>query len=159
MIQVYVKGAVLDQVSDMPYILLQTSDKKDTIPISVGPAEATSIIMALEGIKASRPMTHDLLVHFFTTHGFFAEKIEIYDLVGRKFFAKLIYKKGWRRFKLELRPSDGLAMAVRLGTPVFIKEDLVKKAGALMEMYEGDRFFKQDKMHFNLHMFDDSENT
>ena len=154
MIQVFINGAVLDQVSDMPYILLHTEDKKYTIPISVGPAEATAIIMALEGIKTTRPLTHDLFVHFISMHNFKVLRIEIYEFINRKFYCKLLYKKGLRQFKIELRPSDGLALAVRLGTPIYIKPDICKEAAGIMKMYETDRFLDPENIRFDVKMFD-----
>ncbi|MBN1525549.1 MAG: bifunctional nuclease family protein [Spirochaetales bacterium] len=154
-VRVNIKGAVLDQVSDMPYILLNTEDKKYTIPISVGPAEATAVIMALEGIKTTRPLTHDLFVHFISMHGFKILRIEIYDLINTKFYSKLLYKKGFRQFKIELRPSDGLALAVRLGTPIFINPEICEEASGIMKMYESDRHFKQDNVRFDVKMYDE----
>ncbi|HEQ72418.1 MAG TPA: bifunctional nuclease family protein [Spirochaetia bacterium] len=147
--KVSVKGVILDQVSDMPFIILQTEDKKKTVSIGVGPAEATAIIMALEGIRAARPLTHDLFVHFLSRHGFAVEKIAIYNMTGKKYYSKLYYRKGLRRFKLELRPSDALALAVRLDSPIFIKREIIDEQAALGHYYESDKFYKGDASLFD----------
>ena len=140
--KVTVKGVILDQVSDMPFIILQTENKKRSVSIGVGPAEAIAIIMALEGLQASRPLTHDLLVHFFALHRFFVQRVEIYEMKGAKYYAKLFYRKGLRKFRLEVRPSDGLAIAVRLKTPIFVKEEII--AGQLNHrgLYESNDFLR-----------------
>jgi bifunctional DNase/RNase len=146
--KVFVKGVILDQVSDMPFIILQTDDKKKNVSIGVGPAEAIAIIMALEGIKATRPLTHDLFVHFFLLHRFKVEKVEIYEMVGTKYYAKLYYRKGLRHFKLELRPSDGLALAVRLQTPIFIRKEIIEEQTNHRHLFEGGALYKGDASLF-----------
>jgi bifunctional DNase/RNase len=140
--KVLVKGVILDQVSDMPFIILQTEDKKRNISIGIGPAEAIAIIMALEDMPAGRPLTHDLLVHFFLLHRFKVEKVEIYEMSGTKYFARLHYRKGFRRYRVEVRPSDGLAVAVRLNTPIFVKDEIIEAQTNHSGLYESTDFFR-----------------
>ena len=147
--KVSVKGVILDQVSDMPFIILQTEDKKKTVSIGVGPAEATAIIIALEGIKATRPLTHDLFAHFISRHGFKVDKIDIYSMSGAKYYSKLCYRKGLRRYKLELRPSDALALAVRLQTDIFIKKEIIDEQTKITHFFESDKYYKGDASLFD----------
>jgi bifunctional DNase/RNase len=147
--KVSVKGVILDQVSNMPFIILQTEDKRNSVSIGVGPAEATAIIMALEGIKATRPLTHDLFAHFLSLHRFKVKKIEIYNMSGNKYYAKLYYRKGIKYFKLDLRPSDGLALAVRLQTPIFVKKEIIEEQSNISFLYESDKFYKGDASLFD----------
>ncbi|MBN2352301.1 MAG: bifunctional nuclease family protein [Spirochaetales bacterium] len=137
-----VKGVILDQVSDMPFIILRTDDNKRNVSIGVGPAEAIAIIMALEGMRATRPLTHDLFVHFFLVHRFKVERVEIYEMNGSKYFAKLFYRKGLRHYRIEVRPSDGLALAVRLKTPIFVKEEIIEGQTNHRGLFENNHFFR-----------------
>lgn len=147
--RVSVKGVILDQISDMPFIILQTEDRKKTVSLGVGPAEATAIIMALEGIKATRPLTHDLFAHFLKRHGFSVEKIDIYGMNGNKYFTKLYYRKGLRHFKMELRPSDALALAVRLETPIYIKKEFIDAQADFQNFADSDRYYRGDVSLFD----------
>jgi bifunctional DNase/RNase len=146
--KVSVKGVIIDQISEMPFIVLQTDDKKRNVSIGVGPAEAIAIIMALEGMKASRPLTHDLFVHFFLLHRFKVERVEIYEMNGAKYFAKLHYRKGLRRFKLEVRPSDGLALAVRLQTPILVNTEIIEGQTNHHGLFISENYFKGDAAPF-----------
>ena len=146
--QLAVKGVIIDQISDMPYIILKTADGKQAVSIGVGPAEAIAIIMALDGMKASRPLTHDLFVHFFLLHRFRVERVEIYEMIGTKYFARLHYRKGLRRHQLELRPSDALALAVRLRTPIFVNSRVIEKQIDVSRLFEDGAYFRGDASLF-----------
>jgi len=126
MIRLKIKGLIFNPTSNTPFVLLQTEDEKMILPLSIGPFEASSIIIAMEGIKTPRPLTHDLFIHFFKQHGFKIENIKIYDCLKGKYYAKLHYKKGFKRFAVEIRPSDGLALAVRFSVPIYIKDEIVE---------------------------------
>ena len=143
-----VKGVIIDQISDMPYIILKTEDGKQAVSIGVGPAEAIAIIMALDHLKAPRPLTHDLFVHFFLLHRFRVEKVEIYKMVGSKYFARLYYRKGLRRHQLELRPSDALALAVRLRTPIYVSRGIIEQQLDLGRLFEDGTYFRSDPSLF-----------
>jgi len=144
MVRVFIKGVILDQVSDMPFIILQTEDKKKCMSLGIGPAEATAIIMAMEGIKAPRPLTHDLFAHFLARHHFVVDKVEIYDILDTKFYARLHYHRGFRKFMLELRPSDALALAVRLQTPIFVKKEIIEAQLNVNSIYQTDKYLQGD---------------
>ncbi len=146
--QLSVKGVIIDQISDMPSIILKTADGKKAVSIGVGPAEAIAIIMALDGMRASRPLTHDLFVHFFLMHRFKVEKVEIYRMIGAKYYAKLYYRKGLIHHQLEVRPSDALALAVRLRTPIFVNQGIIEKQTGLGRLDEDGTYFKGDESLF-----------
>ena len=109
----------------MPAVLLVTPEEDRVISIGVGPFEASAIIVALEGLNPPRALTHDLLSVFFKTHGFKADMVHLYNYVDGKYFTKLHYRKGFRRYKVEVRPSDASALAVRMDTPIFVSEDVL----------------------------------
>ncbi|MBN1797035.1 MAG: bifunctional nuclease family protein [Spirochaetales bacterium] len=125
MIQLHIKGILLDQITGEPQVVLSTADDSYSFPINIGPSEANAIIIALEGIKPPRPLTHDLMIRFLTKHGFKIQALEIYAFIENKYYSRLLYKKGLRHYTMEIRPSDGLALVVRLGIPVRLHKGLL----------------------------------
>lgn len=122
-----VKGIALDRDTELPIVLLQTTDKRSIVPISIGPFEASAIIIEIEGVHPPRPLTHDLLSHFFNKHNFFIIRLEIYDEIDESYLAKIYYKKGLRTYKIEVRPSDGIAMAIRAEAPIYTYPHVLNK--------------------------------
>jgi bifunctional DNase/RNase len=125
MIGLRIKDILLDQGTGEPHVILETEDNAIFFPLSIGPSEANAILVALEGIKVPRPLTHDLIVRFFCRHGFKIEFLEIYAFIENKYYARLWYKKGFKRYNMEIRPSDGLALVVRLGIPIKLQKGLL----------------------------------
>jgi bifunctional DNase/RNase len=125
MIQLHIKEILLEENSGEPHIILSTSDDSHSLPIDIGPSEANAIIIALEGIKPPRPLTHDLIIRFLTRHGFKIESLEIYAYIENKYYSRLWYKKGFKNYSMEMRPSDGLALVVRLGIPINLHEGIL----------------------------------
>lgn len=124
MIRYHVKGIALDKKTKMPLLLLKNSLEESLIPLPVGPSEASAIIVELENVHPPRPLTHDLLVQFFIRHKFRLRKVEVYSRLDDKFLARLIYTKGLSRFSMEVRPSDGIALALRLDAGIFLDPGL-----------------------------------
>jgi hypothetical protein len=112
---------------DEPFAILEdrTTDRKFQIP--VGPFEASAIILELEGISAPRPLAHDLLAEFFTAGGFILDKVEIFGETASQARAIISYCKGLRKFEKEVRPSDALALAIRLDSPVFAEAGMIER--------------------------------
>lgn len=98
------------------------------VPIWMGLAEATQMGMALEGSKFSRPMTHDLFLDALTNLDASIERVEITAVEGQTFYARLVLHQGQRSVSLDARPSDAIALAVREGAPLFMAEEVLKKA-------------------------------
>ncbi|MEW5814296.1 MAG: bifunctional nuclease family protein [Spirochaetota bacterium] len=121
-----VKGIALDKDSQMPLVILQAKNKKILFPIWIGPFEASSIIIEMEGVHPPRPLAHDLLANFILRHGFRVQSLEIYGMVDNKYLAKIHYKKGLRSYSMEVRPSDGIAISLRLGAPILSYNNLIK---------------------------------
>ncbi len=117
-------GLSLQKESQMPLILL-VDDANRLFSLPVGPFEANSIIVEAEGIKVPRPLTHDLFVAFLKRHGFKIKYMEIYGVEEEKFLARVIYRKGIMSFSMDIRPSDGIALAIRLGFSIFIDDKLL----------------------------------
>jgi uncharacterized protein len=112
-----IRGVSMEE--DEPVVILEdrATDRRFRIP--VGPFEATAIILELECISPPRPLTHDLLAVFFEEGGFSLDEVELFGKPGPGSRARLSYRKGARKFEKEVRPSDALALALRLHAPVF----------------------------------------
>lgn len=125
MIRVKIEGVVLDLKSNLPIIVLK-DEKNRVLPISVGIFEAQAIAFALEKVHISRPLTHDLASSIIEKLGSTLQRIEITDLKGNTYFAHLILKsKEGEEIKIDSRPSDAIAIALRLHAPIYVNESLL----------------------------------
>lgn len=121
MVELTVAGISLDRNADNPQVILRSRDRDFTLALSIGPFEAGAIIMEMEKVKPAAPLlTHDSFAGFFTRHGFRVDCLLLHTVVHDTCLARMIYHKGFRKYDTEIRPSDGIALAVRLGAPVYI---------------------------------------
>ncbi len=104
--------------------------------IWVGPWEASAIAMKLQGLTAERPLTHDLLVSVLQGLDATLDRIIISDLADETFHARLLLTAATGELDIDARPSDAIALAVRLGTPIYATEDVLDRAATLPD--EGD---------------------
>lgn len=138
-IQLSIKGISLHQDSQLPVIILQSSDEKHTIPISIGPFEASAIITELENIHPPRPLTHDLFSEILTKHKFKLTSLYIYNSVKDKYFARIYYKKNLRMYSVEVRPSDGIALIIRHGGEIVTNNSVIESNSNNFWLYEVDQ--------------------
>lgn len=125
MTEMTIKGIAMDQKSDLPILILQSRENGAALPIWIGPFEASAIITEMEGVHPPRPLTHDLFSLFLSKHNFTINRLEIYGRVEDRYFARLEYRHGIRNYRMEVRPSDGVALALRLGAPIMANDELV----------------------------------
>lgn len=128
MLQFTIKGIALDEKSQMPIIILQSQETNKIIPLWIGPFEASAIIIEIEEVKPPRPLTHDLLSEFFLKHHYKLKYIYIYDFIDDSHIAKIVYKKGFKSYSMEIRPSDGIALALRLKAPIYASQNVANNA-------------------------------
>ncbi|MBF0121944.1 MAG: bifunctional nuclease family protein [Candidatus Omnitrophica bacterium] len=129
MIQVELATIIIDEKNHDQAIVLREKGGARQIPIVIGYLEATSIQMKIAGVEAPRPMTHDLLVSLIDSLEAEVSAVLIDDLQEGTFFAKLQLKnKLGQAVIIDCRPSDGIALAVRLKTPIFVEEKVLKQA-------------------------------
>ncbi|MFM8896171.1 MAG: bifunctional nuclease family protein [Actinomycetales bacterium] len=112
--------------SNSPIVLLREASGQRYLPIGVGAVEATAIAFAQQGVVAPRPLTHDLFRDTLTAVGAELEEIQITDLRDGVFFADLVFQSGVR---VSARPSDAIALALRLGVPILGAEAVLDEAG------------------------------
>ena len=124
LIRLEIQGIVLDKETQTPIMILKDEKHRRILPVMIGPFEASAIIIEMEGMLPPRPLTHDLLAQFFKTHGFSMISLQFYAAYEESYLAKVSYRKGLRRFEMEVRPSDGIALAMRLGAPMLATESV-----------------------------------
>jgi bifunctional DNase/RNase len=132
MIRVELAKIIIDEKNHDQAIVLREKGGNRQIPIVIGFVEASSIQMRISGVTAPRPLTHDLLAATIQALESSVEYVLIDDLVDGTFFAKLCLKNHDGSLVLvDCRPSDGIALSVRLNIPVFVEEKVFEQAANL----------------------------
>jgi bifunctional DNase/RNase len=124
------------RVSLMNYqrvVILKEKGTNRYLPIWIGPAEADAIAVKLQNIELSRPLTHDLLQSVISTLGASVDYIVVSGLKEDTFYAKLALSIDGVKIDIDSRPSDALALAVRVGAPIYAEESVLEKAGITLE--------------------------
>ncbi len=137
-VEMKVRGLALDPVSNMPIIILRDEDEKRSLPIWVGIFEANAIALELEKIATPRPMTHDLIKNLLETLEVQVARVVVTDLRENTFYAVLHLKLGTNEYTVDSRPSDAIALALRVAAPIFVDEDVFPKAGKMEVSKEGE---------------------
>lgn len=130
MIQVEVVGIRLELPSNQPVLILKDSAHSRYLPLWIGTAEATSISLALDSVATTRPLTHDLMITLMQRAGAIMTSVSITELVEGTFMAVLEFAN---QDSLSARPSDAVALAIRLGIPVYVADDVLDEAGLDLE--------------------------
>lgn len=125
MIQVRVAHLGLDRASNTPVVILQEHEGERVLPIWIGPAEANAIAMELAGMKFSRPLTHDLIKQVIVGLGADLRKVIITQVKDNTYYAELHIYRGDAVIQVDARPSDSIAVALRLKAPIFTSEELL----------------------------------
>lgn len=128
LIEMFIKGLMIDPVTNMPIVILRDEAGERTLPIWVGPVEANAIALQVENVEPPRPMTHDLLRHVIEDLGAHVSRVVIADLREGTFFAYLHLLRGDETLFVDARPSDALALSLRTRAPVFVEASVVDRA-------------------------------
>ena len=118
-----------------PVVVLRSEDGR-LLPIYIGLAEAMAINSALKNRIPPRPMTHDLLIDIIGKLNARVERVIIDDLVDNTFYARVILKCDDDEIDVDARPSDSIAIAVRIGCPIYIEDKVLDEAGLLEDLPE-----------------------
>ncbi|MEO8294981.1 MAG: bifunctional nuclease family protein [Gemmatimonadota bacterium] len=152
MIEVVVAHLGLDRASNSPVVILREKDGERVLPIWIGPAEASAIAMEMQGVKAQRPMTHDLLKQVIVGLGAELRRVTIRDVKENTYFAELLMSREDHVFQLDARPSDSIALALRLHSPIFASEQLLDQR--TVEAPEGDGTLEAERLKNYLEKMD-----
>jgi hypothetical protein len=126
-----IKGLLMDPVSNMPVVVLRDAANGLFLPIWVGIFEANAIALQMEKISTPRPMTHDLLKNLISELDAKVERIVINDLRDNTFFARIHLLRGETRWNVDSRPSDAIALALRVDAEIFVEEEVLEKSKTL----------------------------
>ena len=132
-----VGGLTVDPVTKTPIVVLRDADNKLNLPIWIGLLEATAMATELEGVKMSRPMTHDLLRIVLTALEATVEAVEVNDLRENTYFAVIHIRLNDRRLAIDARPSDAISLALRTKSPIYVARKVLEASSVLQQMEEG----------------------
>ena len=138
-IKLNVLGISYSQTQTGAYALVLTEEKGDRrIPIIVGGFEAQAIAIQLEGLKPPRPLTHDLFLNFAVAFKIDLIEVNIHKLEEGVFYSKLICDDGKNRLAVDARTSDAIALALRFKCPIYTTEEIMERAGIVLEFGKED---------------------
>jgi bifunctional DNase/RNase len=128
------------RVSLMNYqrvVILKEKATDRYLPIWIGPSEADAIAVKLQSVSVPRPMTHDLLNTIVDVLGASINSIVVSDLKNDTFYAKIVINVDGEQMEVDSRPSDAIALAVRVDAPIYAEEGVLDKAGILLDKETG----------------------
>jgi bifunctional DNase/RNase len=134
-IEVKVGALIMDPNSNTPIVVLKGIESEIILPIWVGAYEANAIALEIEKVVPQRPMTHDLLRNLITEIGCQVQKISVTDLIDNTFYAVIeITDKNGNVITLDARPSDAIALALRVDCPIFVAQKVLDISNASTSM-------------------------
>jgi hypothetical protein len=126
-------GVSFDMVGKQPILLLKTQDGNRFLPIWIGSSEATAILMKLQGVETPRPMTHDLLSEVVRQLNAEVARVTVTELRDNTFIAQITVRGESGEIELDSRPSDALALAVRVDAPIFAADKVIEDSALEFE--------------------------
>lgn len=114
----------IDLLTHDPVVILKDLEGRRYLPILIGPFEATAIALALEGTQVPRPLSHDLMRMMLEALQAKLEQIVIHDIKDSTFFAKLVVRTNGETQEIDARPSDGIALALRMQAPIYVSDKI-----------------------------------
>ena len=126
-----IKGLMVDPVTNMPIIILRDQEGQRVLPIWVGVFEANAIALQIENIATPRPMTHDLLRNVIADLKAQVRKIVVSDLKENTFYALIYMTVNGDTIAVDARPSDAIALALRVRAPIFVEDAVIDSAKSL----------------------------
>jgi bifunctional DNase/RNase len=128
LVEVRVQSLGLDKMSNTPVVILQELSGERVLPIWIGPGEASAIAMQLADMRFSRPLTHDLLVSVMGGLGGALQKVIITRVEKNTYYAEMIVRRNGEIISVDARPSDSIAVALRMEARIFADDDLLNEA-------------------------------
>lgn len=134
-IRLNILGLSVSQTQSGAYALVLAEEGGDRrIPIIIGPVEAQAIAIQLEGLKPPRPLTHDLIKNIALAFDIGLLEVNIYKLEEGIFYSELLCEMNGKEIHIDSRTSDAVALALRFRCPIFTTEDILKKAGIVLQL-------------------------
>jgi uncharacterized protein len=126
-----VSGIALDPFTNSPIVILKDHSGEKILPIWIGFMEASSIAMELEKTPRVRPLTHDLMKNLLENLNLSVSRVEVTDLKNDTFYAEIHIKRDSEEYILDSRPSDAIAIALRTGSSIWVKDEVFEKSKKL----------------------------
>ena len=127
-VEMKIRGLMMDPVSNMPIVLLKDVGSDIVLPIWVGVYEANAIALEIEKVNTPRPMTHDLIKNVLTGLDALVHKVVVTELKDDTFYAVIWLEREGRVVSVDSRPSDALALALRVDCPIFVDDEVLKNS-------------------------------
>ncbi len=133
-VRLNILGLSVSQTQSGAYALVLAEENGDRrIPIIIGPVEAQAIAIQLEGLKPPRPLTHDLFRNLSLAFDINISEVIIYKLEEGIFYSELVCEMEGHQTRIDSRTSDAVALAIRFKCPIYTSEDILEKAGIVMD--------------------------
>ncbi len=127
-VEMKIRSLMMDPVTNMPIVVLKDVHSNTILPIWVGIYEANAIAQEIEKVQTPRPMTHDLLRNVFFGLDARVQKVVVNDLKDDTFYALIWIERDGQIMSLDSRPSDALALALRVDCPIFVEDEVLKSS-------------------------------
>jgi bifunctional DNase/RNase len=163
-VKLKVMGISYSQTQSGAYALILIEENGERrIPIIIGGFEAQAIVIKLENLNPPRPLTHDLFKKFADEFDISVVEVMIYKLEEGVFFSKLVCNNGVKEYSIDSRTSDAVAIALRIGCPIYITEEILEKAGitinptdaAISTVNEVDNIFEPERAKYETYSDDE----
>jgi hypothetical protein len=133
MIEVTIDSVRISLMTQHRVVVLREKDSQRYLPIWIGAPEADAITLRLQGVQVERPLTHDLLSKTLQTLGAEVQHVVVNDLRSDVFYAQIVIEFNEREIRIDARPSDAIALAVRVQAPIYVAEEVMEQAGMMPE--------------------------
>lgn len=137
MVEMTIESVRVSLMNYQRVVILKEKQSDRYLPIWVGPAEADAIAVQLQELRVARPLTHDLLRSVIQALGASVQSIVVNDLNNDTFYARIMLDVDGRHLEIDSRPSDAIALAVRVNVPIFAEETVLDKAGITLDPQTG----------------------
>jgi len=135
-VEMKIRGLMMDPVSNMPIVVLKDVGGSAILPIWVGVYEANAIALEIEKVPAQRPQTHDLIRNLLFGLETGVKKVVVNDLKEDTFYAVIWLERNGQMISVDSRPSDALAIALRLDCPIFVDDHVLKTSKSVASVAE-----------------------
>jgi len=127
-VEMKIRGLMMDPATNMPIVVLKDVHGSAVLPVWVGIYEANAIALEIEKVQTPRPMTHDLLRNVLLGLNVRVQKVVVNDLRDQTFYALIWIERDGRIMSIDSRPSDALALALRVDCPIFVEDEVLKSS-------------------------------
>jgi hypothetical protein len=127
-IEMKIRGLMMDPITNMPIVILKEASGSGILPIWVGVYEANAIALEIEKVVTPRPMTHDLLKNVLVGLDASVHKVVVTSIKDDTFYALIWMERGGRLMSIDSRPSDALALALRIDCPIYVEDEVLRSS-------------------------------